>query len=176
MAFLVQEDGAVVIGATSYVPVDFFRAFLSDEGISTSTWIDSQVQAALVSVTRYAEGAYPWIGQRSTDEANRLHFPATGAKLQDDNPRYRAGYVLSHTEIPLSLKEGLCWLALTQLETGKRINELKVERSKALKSKSVGPIAKTFERPLAQDRFPAAERCFAGLWNSEDAGHARLLR
>jgi hypothetical protein len=177
MAFLVQPDGsAAVAGATSYVSVAFFRDFMADEGIDTSAWNDAKVETTLVSVTRFAEGEYPWIGRRTTDEANRLHFPASGARVLEGNPRYRFGYLLPDTAVPLSLMEGICWLALAQLETGKRINQLYVERSKILKSKTVGPIAKVFERPLAQDRFPAAERCFAGLWDSGDVGHGRLVR
>lgn len=163
MAFTVQGDGPAVVGANSYVEVAFLRTFLLDEGIATTSWTDGQVEAALVSVTRFGESYWPWNGRRTTDVANRLHFPAYEVVIGEGNPRYRCGWVIPQTEIPLSLKEGYCWLAYIQL-SGTRVNTTLVRASQVLKKKKLDVIEKEFAAPLAADNYPAAERCFAGLW------------
>ncbi|MGH1376686.1 MAG: DnaT-like ssDNA-binding protein [Alphaproteobacteria bacterium] len=105
MAFTV-EDGSIIASSNSYVNIAYADAYHSDR--SNTLWVGDETakQAALIKATDYIEHKYN----------NRFKGELVDAYQALSFPRYDVQGVLGN-EIPTSLKDAVCLLALEALST-----------------------------------------------------------
>lgn len=105
---VVVEDGTCVVGANSYVDLEFASYYLANR--NKTDWLeltDDEKLASLVSATVYVDNKFNWKGRRKF-EKQELCFPRV--EIKDDD-----GFVVAG--IPERLKKAVCEAAYLGWET-----------------------------------------------------------
>lgn len=124
MAFTV-EDGTIVDGANSYVPVAYADTYHADRGNTAWAGLNNAAkQSALIKATDYVEQTYQgrWVGYLE-DEDQPLSWPRTCCNTDISG------------EIPDKLKQAVCILALESVSA-----ELNPTQGRAVKREKVDVI------------------------------------
>lgn len=107
MAFtFTVEDGTLVAGANSYVPVDYADAYIVQNIHASESWdalsTDGR-QRVLSWASRYLDQRATWNGT-IVDETQAMRWPRSGVTDID-------GRVIPTTEIPKALMDAVCEMA-----------------------------------------------------------------
>lgn len=164
MAFTV-EDGSIVAGANSYVPLDFANSYHLDRG--NAAWADKtdpQKQSALIRATDYIEQTYgnKFLGSR-VDTDQPLEWPR-----QDVSN-------ISYAEIPNGLKQAVCQLAYEALSADLNPS---LERGGAIKRERLEGVAETeyFENAPSMTIRPAVAGLLRNLLDNSNPFNAKVTR
>ena len=128
MAFVFTvEDGSVVAGANSYVPVAFADDYFAIDPNFLATWTaldNDEKEIFLAWSTRIVDQKVRWRGDK-TDEDSALRWPRTGVYDRD-------GVLIEDNEIPLQLKELVCefvkFLQSADPTTSQEVSNIKREK------------------------------------------------
>ena len=105
---IVVEDGTLVTNSNSYVDVDDAKTYYDDLGYTYSSYLDSDIEAAILRTMRYVETRH-FIGVRYTQDQS-LSWPRSW--VYD-----KSGYLLAVTTIPNALKKAVMEGAFIELGT-----------------------------------------------------------
>lgn len=101
---LIIEIGSALDDATSYVTVDEVRAFATSRGITSLPAADADVEPLIIKAMDYVENLARRFKGVKYRRDQALQWPR--------NYVYIDGYVVYHDEIPKTLKNAVCQLAI----------------------------------------------------------------
>ncbi len=182
---VVQGDGAVVAGADAYVSLDFFRSYWEDEApavVAAAT--DGQCRAAIRAATIWVDGRYDFIGERSTQDLDRLELPRTGFVVvydAEDGIDFRGGLVVTSGRtadysgvIPKAFKQAVCEAAKLHLE--EPLNAAPDHGGVVIREK-VGPLETEFDTDAPAERsFDFIDNILADFVRARPGAAGRLAR
>lgn len=164
MAFVVQNDQGSAAGANAYIDVDFFRSYFADRGSDVSSYLDADVQTAIVRATDYLDGRFNFVGKRMLLQQT-TQWPRMSAY---DRDRY-----LINT-VPIQVKEATAEYAMRALTavlapdptydgTGAAVQS-KMEKVDVIEEQTTYVSGAVFQMP----RYPSADQKLikAGLTRS----------
>lgn len=135
MAFTV-EDGSIVLGANSYVSLDYANVYFADRG-SPSDWVDAYVdaqEAALIYATAWLDYTFSWYSIiQDTDQV--LGWPRTS--YYDKEGRTIGGSGV----IPTQVKNATCEMALQYLS-----EDFTSPDNEGVRSESIGASSITYSK------------------------------
>lgn len=153
MAFTVQGDTPVA-GANAYINVAAFRAYWTDRGVDTASYLDAAVQVAIVKGTQYLDLRFEYVGER-LDRLQDLEWPRQFAYNDRGD---------SFTGLPTAVKNATAEYSYRALTMALLADPTTDDSGRPLKSKeeTVGPLTEKYEYEahgvFTMPDYPQADR------------------
>ena len=169
---LIVEDGTGLSTAESYASVVECDTYLASRGITIwSPLLTAEKEQALRRATAYMVQKYRtlWKGQRVT-ATQKLDWPRWNVQLPDLYGTVNA-YV-PYNQIPTTLKEALCELALVAAA-----GDLNFVKTPAVVSKQVGPLKVVYDvNASAENRYVYIDNMLGIYLTGQSGAVVRLVR